>query len=132
MNPPASTSIGTPLVNKTAALVLVSLAQLMVIIDISVVNVALPSVKTALHFSEADLQWIVNAYTLVFAGFLLLGGRAADLLGRRSVLMGGLALFTAASLVCGLAPSSATLIVARAFHALGAAIMSPAALAILT
>jgi EmrB/QacA subfamily drug resistance transporter len=119
-------------VNKTAALVLVSLAQLMVIIDISVVNVALPSVKTALHFSENDLQWVVNAYTLVFAGFLLLGGRAADLLGRRSVLIAGLTLFTAASLVCGLATSSSMLIVARAVQGLGGAIISPAALSILT
>jgi EmrB/QacA subfamily drug resistance transporter len=117
---------------KTAALVLVCLAQLMVIIDISIVNVALPSIKTALGFSEADLQWVVNAYTLTFAGFLLLGGRAADLLGRRAVLIGGLALFTAASLVCGLAQTSGELIVARAVQGIGAATISPAALSILT
>src|ERR671927_356670 len=88
-------------------------------------------IKTALHFSEADLQWVVNAYTLVFAGFLLLGGRAADLLGRRSVLIGGLLLFTLASLACGLAESSSVLIVARAVQGLGGAIISPAALSIL-
>ncbi|HEX8918778.1 MAG TPA: MFS transporter, partial [Chloroflexota bacterium] len=118
--------------NKTAALILVCLAQLMVIIDISIVNVALPSIKNALHFSEADLQWVVNAYTLVFAGFLLLGGRAADLLGRRSVLIGGLLLFTAASFVCGLSQSSSVLIIARAVQGLGGAIIAPAALSILT
>lgn len=118
--------------NKTAALVLVCLAQLMVVIDISIVNVALPSIKSALHFSEGDLQWVVNAYTLVFAGFLLLGGRAADLIGRRIVLMGGLALFTGASLVCGLAPSSTALVAARAVQGLGGAIIAPAALSILT
>jgi len=119
-------------VNKAAALVLVCLAQIMVIIDISIVNVALPSIKNALHFSEQDLQWIVNAYTLVFAGFLLLGGRAADLLGRRAVLIGGLLLFTAASLVCGLAMSSGALIVSRAIQGLGGAIIAPASLSILT
>ncbi|MGH2447697.1 MAG: MFS transporter [Chloroflexota bacterium] len=118
--------------NRTAALILVCLAQLMVIIDISIVNVALPSIKVALGFSEVDLQWIVNAYTLVFAGFLLLGGRMADILGRRSVLIGGLLLFTAASLVSGLAQSSSMLIVARAVQGLGGAIISPAALSILT
>lgn len=119
-------------VNQTAALVLVCLAQLMVIIDISIVNVALPSIKVALHFSEADLEWVVNAYTLVFAGFLLLGGRAADLLGRRAVLIGGLTLFTLASLACGLVPSSNALIIARAVQGLGGALIAPAALSILT
>jgi EmrB/QacA subfamily drug resistance transporter len=119
-------------IRKNAILALVSLVQLMVIIDVSIVNVALPSMKIALHFSESDLQWVVNAYTLVFGGFLLLGGRAADLLGRRRVLMGGLALFTAASLACGLAQSEGMLIVARAAQGLGGAIISPAALSILT
>src|SRR5579864_73641 len=114
-----------PGVNKAAALVLICLAQLMVIIDISIVNVALPSIKTALSFSEADLQWVVNAYTLVFAGFLLLGGRAADLLGRRAVLIGGLTLFTVASLVCGLAVSSSMLVVSRAVQGLGGAVIAP-------
>ncbi|MBV9279178.1 MAG: DHA2 family efflux MFS transporter permease subunit [Chloroflexi bacterium] len=129
---PAPTTAESSGVNKTAALLLVCLAQLMVIIDISIVNVALPSIKNALHFSEADLQWVVNAYTLVFAGFLLLGGRAADLLGRRAVLIGGLLLFTAASLACGLSESSSVLVVARAIQGLGGAIIAPAALSILT
>jgi EmrB/QacA subfamily drug resistance transporter len=119
-------------VNKNLALVLVCVAQMMVVIDISIVNVALPSIKNALHFSESDLQWVVNAYTLVFAGFLLLGGRAADLLGRRAVLIGGLALFSVASLVCGLATSSSALVVARAVQGLGGAIIAPASLSILT
>jgi EmrB/QacA subfamily drug resistance transporter len=132
LNPPVPTSAEGPRVNKTAALILVCLAQLMVIIDVSIVNVALPSIKTALHFSEADLQWVVNAYALVFAGFLLLGGRAADLLGRRAVLIGGLTLFTAASLAGGLAPTSGALMVARAVQGLGGAIIAPAALSILT
>jgi EmrB/QacA subfamily drug resistance transporter len=121
-----------PQTHKTAALVLVCLAQLMVIIDVSIVNVALPSIKNALRFSEQDLQWVVNAYTLLFAGFLLLGGRAADRLGRRAVLTGGLVLFTLASLACGLAQSSTQLIVVRAIQGLGGAIISPAALSLLT
>jgi len=129
---PLPTPADTSGVNKTAALALVCLAQLMVIIDISIVNVALPSIKNALHFTQGDLQWVVNAYTLVFAGFLLLGGRAADLLGRRALLIGGLALFTIASLVCGIAPSSSALVVARAVQGLGGAIIAPAALSILT
>jgi EmrB/QacA subfamily drug resistance transporter len=132
-NPAASASErGAGGVNKTAALILVCLAQLMVVIDVSIVNVALPSMQTALHFSAQNLQWVVNAYTLVFAGFLLLGGRAADLLGRRALLIGGLLLFTAGSLACGLAQSSGMLIGARAVQGLGGAIISPAALSILT
>lgn len=132
-NPAASVSgQEAPGVNKTAALILVCLAQLMVVIDVSIVNVALPSMQTALHFSTQNLQWVVNAYTLVFAGFLLLGGRAADLLGRRALLIGGLLLFTAGSLACGLAQSSGVLIGARAMQGLGGAIISPAALSILT
>jgi EmrB/QacA subfamily drug resistance transporter len=118
--------------HKTAALVLVCLAQLMVIIDISIVNVALPSIKVALSFSEQDLQWVVNAYTLLFAGFLLLGGRAADLIGRRAVLIAGLVVFTLASLACGLSQSSTQLIMIRAVQGLGGAIISPAALSLLT
>ena len=115
----------------TAILVLVSLVQLMVIVDASIVNVALPSIKTALQFSQVDLQWVINAYTLIFAGFLLLGGRAADLLGRRVVLIAGLGLFSGASLVCGLAQSALTLEVSRGVQGLGGAIISPAALSIL-
>jgi EmrB/QacA subfamily drug resistance transporter len=104
----------------------------MVVLDASIVNVALPSIKNSLHFSQADLQWIVNAYTLTFGGFLLLGGRAADLLGRRRVFMVGLGLFALASLAGGLASSEAWLIIARGVQGLGAAILSPAALSIVT
>ena len=112
-------------------LALVSVAQLMVIIDASIINVALPSIKTSLHFSLPDLQWVVTAYTLIYAGFLLLGGRAADLLGRRAVLMAGMVLFTAASVVAGFSQSSSVLLVARGVQGLGGAIMSPAALSLL-
>jgi EmrB/QacA subfamily drug resistance transporter len=114
------------------ALVLLCAAQFMVVLDASIVNVALPSIKTALRFSEASLPWVVNAYTLTFGGFLLLGGRAADLLGPRRVLMVGLAVFSAASLAGGLAQSEAWLIIARGVQGLGAAILSPAALSIVT
>ena len=87
----------------TATLILACLAQFMVILDVSVVNVALPAIKHALHFSQDGLQWVVNAYTVTFAGFLLLGGRAADLLGRRRVFVGGMVLFALASLAGGMA-----------------------------
>ena len=88
---------------RTRLLVLVCLAQFMVILDVSIVNVALPSIRGGLGFSTTGLQWVVNAYTLTFAGFLMLGGRASDLLGRRRVFLGGTALFSLASLVCALA-----------------------------
>jgi EmrB/QacA subfamily drug resistance transporter len=113
-------------------LILACLAQFMVILDVSVVNVALPSIRNGLDFSQTDLQWVVNGYTLTFAGFLLLGGRAADLLGRRRVFIGGLLLFSLTSLAGGLAESQGTLIAARLGQGLGAAIISPASLAILT
>jgi EmrB/QacA subfamily drug resistance transporter len=116
----------------TATLVLACLAQFMVILDVSVVNVALPAIRGGLHFSEQDLQWVVNAYTVAFAGFLLLGGRAADLLGRRRVFVAGLLLFGAASLAGGLAQSQAMLIGARAVQGLGGAVIAPASLSILT
>jgi EmrB/QacA subfamily drug resistance transporter len=115
-----------------AILALACLAQFMVVLDVSVVNVALPSVRSALHFSEQDLQWVVNAYTVTFAGFLLLGGRAADLLGRRRVFVAGLTLFALASLAGGFADSKALLIAARAVQGLGGAIIAPASLSILT
>jgi EmrB/QacA subfamily drug resistance transporter len=114
------------------ALVLLSAAQFVVVLDASIVNVALPSIGRALHFSTSNLQWVVNAYTLTFGGFLLLGGRAADLFGRRRVFMGGLVLFALASLAGGLAQSEGWLITARAVQGLGAAIVSPAALSIVT
>src|SRR3954469_24617558 len=114
------------------ALVLLALAQFVVVLDASIVNVALPSIGSDLHFSEENLQWVVNAYVLVFGGFLLLGGRMADLLGRRRVFMGGLVLFGLASLVGGLATSEGMLIAARAVQGLGGALLSPAALSIIT
>jgi EmrB/QacA subfamily drug resistance transporter len=114
-----------------ALLVLVCLAQVMVILDVSIVNVALPSIRDGLRFSTTGLQWVVNAYTLTFAGFLLLGGRAADLLGRRRVFIAGTALFALASLACALADSRSLLIGARALQGVGGAVISPASLAII-
>jgi EmrB/QacA subfamily drug resistance transporter len=115
-----------------ATLALACIAQFMVILDVSVVNVALPSIRTSLGFTETDLQWVVNAYTVTFAGFLLLGGRAADLLGQKRVFVSGLLLFAGASLVGGLAQGQPMLIAARAAQGLGAAVVSPASLTILT
>jgi EmrB/QacA subfamily drug resistance transporter len=114
------------------ALALLCSAFFMVILDVSIVNVALPSIQKDLHFAEGDLQWVLSAYALTFGGFLLLGGRTADILGRRRVFMSGVALFTAASLLCGLSTSEGMLIGARAVQGLGAAILSPAALSIIT
>jgi EmrB/QacA subfamily drug resistance transporter len=119
-------------VNKNLALLLLAMTQFVVVIDASIVNIALPSIGTALHFSQNDLSWVVNAYTLTFGGFLLLGGRLADLMGRRRMFMSGLVLFSLASLLGGLAQSEAWLIGARALQGLGAAIVSPAALSIIT
>src|SRR6202162_2009872 len=113
-------------------LALVCIGQFMVVLDASIVNVALPSIQRDLHFSTSGLQWIVNAYTLTFAGFLLLGGRAADLFGRRKIFLVGLAVFTVSSLLGGIAQSEALLIGARALQGLGAAILAPATLTILT
>ena len=113
-------------------LVIVCFAQFMVVLDATISNVALPSIQADLGFSEANLQWVVNGYTLLFGGFLLLGGRAADLLGRRKLFVAGVTLFTISSLVCALATSELMLIVARAFQGLGAALVSPAALSIIT
>jgi EmrB/QacA subfamily drug resistance transporter len=117
---------------KSWTLVLCCLAQFMVILDVSIVNVALPSIREDLGFTATDLQWVVNAYTLTFAGFLLLGGRAADLLGRRRVFVAGLLLFAFASLLGGLSTSQGLLIGARALQGLGGAIVAPATLSILT
>jgi EmrB/QacA subfamily drug resistance transporter len=104
----------------------------MTVLDVSIVNVALPSIGKSLHFSEQGLQWVITAYAITFGGFLLLGGRAADLLGRRRVFYVGVAVFTIASFVCGLAWSEGVLIVARAVQGFGAAIITPAALSIIT
>jgi EmrB/QacA subfamily drug resistance transporter len=117
---------------KWAALALLSAVQFMVVLDIAIVNVALPSIKIDLNFSQENLQWVISAYALAFGGFLLLGGRAADLLGRRRVFIVGLIVFSAASLLAGLAWSETSLIAARTIQGLGAAIISPAALSILT
>jgi EmrB/QacA subfamily drug resistance transporter len=118
--------------NPWVVLVLICLAQFMVVLDATIVNVALPSIQNDLHLSEGNLQWIVNAYTLVFGGFLLLGGRAGDLLGRKRLFLIGLVIFTGASLLDGLASSEGMLIGARALQGLGAALISPAALSIIS
>jgi EmrB/QacA subfamily drug resistance transporter len=117
--------------NRWLVLVIVCLAQFMVVLDATVVNIALPSIQHGLSFSDANLQWVVNAYTLVFGGFLLLGGRAADLLGRKRLFLAGVVVFTLASLLNGLAQSSSMLIAGRALQGLGGALVSPAALSIL-
>src|SRR5437588_6852637 len=114
------------------ALILLCVAQFVVVLDASIVNVALPSIGRALDFSQTNLPWVVNAYVLTFGGFLLLGGRMADLLGRRRVFQSGLVLFALASLAGGFAQSESWLIAARAVQGLGAAILSPAALSIVT
>src|SRR5947207_4864582 len=118
--------------NRWVVLVLICLAQFMVVLDATIVNVALPSIQTDLHLSEGNLQWIVNAYTLFFGGFLLLGGRLGDLLGRKRLFLVGLVVFTGASLLDGLAGSEGMLIAARALQGFGAALISPAALSIIS
>jgi EmrB/QacA subfamily drug resistance transporter len=117
---------------KWLALTLLSAVQFMVVLDLAIVNVALPSIKIDLGFSQENLQWVISAYALVFGGFLLLGGRAADLLGRRRIFIGGIAVFTLASLLAGFAWSDTSLIGARALQGLGAAVITPAALSILS
>jgi EmrB/QacA subfamily drug resistance transporter len=114
------------------ALALIVAAQFMVVLDVAIVNVALPSIRTDLNFSQESLQWVITAYAIFFGGFLLLGGRLADLLGRRRLFVAGLALFTVMSLLDGLAWSEGSLIAFRALQGLGAAMLSPAALSILT
>ncbi|HYY03013.1 MAG TPA: DHA2 family efflux MFS transporter permease subunit [Gaiellaceae bacterium] len=117
---------------KWFALALLSAVQFMVVLDIAIVNVALPSIQVDLGFSQENLQWVMSAYALMFGGFLLLGGRAADLLGRRRIFLAGISLFTLGSLAAGLAWSEASLIGARALQGLGAAVITPAALSILS
>jgi EmrB/QacA subfamily drug resistance transporter len=114
------------------ALAMIVAAQFMVVLDIAIVNVALPSIRTDLHFSQESLQWVITAYSIFFGGVLLLGGRLADVLGRRRLFMAGLALFTVSSLLNGLAWSEGSLIAFRSLQGLGAALLSPAALSILT
>src|SRR2546425_8014898 len=114
------------------ALAVIVAAQFMVVLDVAIVNVALPSIKTDLHFSQESLQWVITAYSIFFGGLLLLGGRLADLLGRRRLFIAGLLLFTISSLLDGLAWSEGSLIAFRSLQGLGAALLSPAALSILT
>jgi MFS family permease len=114
------------------ALALLCVVQFMVILDVAIVNVALPSIQADLGFSQENLQWVISAYALVFGGFMLLGGRLADILGRRGVFMAGLVAFSLGSLLCGLAWSDGSLIGARALQGLGAATITPSALSILT
>ena len=121
-----------PWASPKVILLVVCLAQFMVILDVSIVNVALPSMRNELHFSPTGLQWVVNAYTLTFAGFLMLGGRAADLLGRRRVFLAGTALFALTSLACAVASSRGLLIAARGLQGIGGAVISPASLSIIT
>jgi EmrB/QacA subfamily drug resistance transporter len=120
----------SPTIHRWRAFALLAVAYFMTIIDLTIVNVSLPTIGRNLHFTQTNLQWVVTAYALTFGGFLLLGGRVADLLGRRRILMVGLGLFSAASLACALASTDAFLIVMRAVQGFGAAIMLPAALSI--
>ncbi|HEV2812900.1 MAG TPA: MFS transporter, partial [Solirubrobacteraceae bacterium] len=117
---------------KWLALVLLAAAQFVVVLDASIVNVALPSIGRDLQFSQENLSWVVNAYTLTFGGFLLLGGRMADLLGRRRLFIAGLVLFALASLAGGFSQTEGQLIASRAVQGLGAALLSPAALSLVT
>lgn len=118
--------------SPTVVMIVACLAQFMVILDVSIVNVALPSIQGDLGFSETGLQWVVNAYTLTFAGFLMLGGRAADLFGRRRIFLFGIGVFALASVACAVADSQGLLLAARALQGIGGAIISPASLAILS
>ena len=117
-------------VRRWRAFALLAVAFFMTVVDLTIVNVALPTIGRKLHFPESDLQWVVTAYALTYGGFLLLGGRAADLLGRRRLFMAGLAIFTAASLACALATSDMFLIIMRGIQGLGAAVVLPADLAV--
>ena len=116
--------------DRWKALAVVCVAFFITVVDVSIVNVALPSIGRTLDFSHDSLQWVLTAYTITFGGFLLFAGRAADVAGRRRAFLVGVALFTLASLACGLAPSAGALVAARAVQGLGAAIISPAALSI--
>ena len=116
--------------SRGAALALLASTQFILILDIAIVTVALPSIGTDLDFATADLSWVINAYALMFGGFLLLGGRMADLVGRRRMFMAGLILFTVASIAGALAQSALWLVIARGLQGLGAALVSPAALSL--
>src|SRR3954465_920259 len=116
---------------RWSALALIVTAQFMVILDVAIVNVALPSIKSDLGFSQANLQWVISAYAILFGGTLLLGGRLADLFGRRRLFVFGLALFAVSSFLCGVAWSEGSLISFRAVQGLGGALLAPAALSLL-
>lgn len=130
--PAPATAAGPPDPRRWRALAVLALAQFMVVLDVTIANVALPAIQTDLGFSALDLQWVVGAYTLTFGGLLLLGGRTADLLGRRRVLSAGLVVFAVASLGAGLAWDAGSLVAFRALQGVGAALLSPAALSIVT
>src|SRR5215470_15217118 len=129
---PTRTRIAMTTIHRWRAFAVLAVSYFMTIVDLTIVNVALPTIGRHLHFSESSLQWVVTAYGLTFGGLLLLGGRAADLLGRRRILMLGLALFTAASLGAGLARGDGFLIAMRALQGVGAATVLPAALSTVT
>jgi MFS family permease len=130
---PTSADTGhPPWLGRGALLTVASIAQFMVVLDVTIINVALPQMRTALHVSASGQQWVVNAYTLTFAGFLMLGGRAADLFGRRRIFLAGLAGFTLFSLLGGLAQTGGELIAARAAQGAAGAILAPATLSLLT
>src|SRR3954467_941012 len=131
MSTPAAIAQPSSRVNPGAVLAVVAVAQFMVILDATIVNVALPTIKVDVGFSEQSLSWVLNAYTLIFGGFLLLGGRLADRLGRRRLFMAGIALFSGASLLCGVSESEGTLLVARGLQGLGGAMLSPATLSLI-
>src|SRR5258708_36621200 len=131
VNPPTSRTASPSAVSgsksgnrRSAALDIILLAQLMVVLDATIVNIALPKIQTALSFSRTDLSWVLNAYSLTFGGLLLLGARSGDLFGRRRVFLAGIALFTAASLAGGFTTSSSLLLLARSLQAIGAAFAS--------
>src|SRR6188474_3069082 len=117
--------------NQWAALALIVVAQFMVILDVAIVNVALPSIETDLGFTQSGLEWVVTAYAIVFGGFLLLGGRLADVLGRRRVFAAGIALFALSSVLCGLSWSAGSLVAFRGLQGLGGALLAPAGLSLL-
>ncbi len=131
-SPGAPDQEGSGAVNPWLVVAVVCVAQAMVVLDATIVNVALPSIQSGLHFSQSSLQWVINMYTLIFGGFMLLGGRAGDLLGRRRVFTTGIVLFSAASLLNGLAQSSEMLIIGRGLQGLGGALLTPAVLSIIT
>src|SRR5947209_5695348 len=118
--------------HKWFTLAVVGAAFFMTVLDVAIVNVAIPSIQKDLNIAESTVQWVVTAYAITFGGFLLLGGRIADLLGRRRIFIAGLVLFTLASLTCGLASNAGVLITSRAIQGIGAAIITPAALSIVT